>query len=77
MNQALDSFNATANRIAQTGSTPLGSPPASPPAANTGDTVSLSSDAVSLLNSRDSFEANLKTAEVSDQTNQYALNMLG
>jgi hypothetical protein len=77
MNSAIASLNSTANRIAQAGSTPPGSQPAGSSATNSsGDTVSLSSDMVSLLNAKDSFEANAKTAEVSDQTSRYALDML-
>jgi flagellar basal body rod protein FlgC len=72
MNRAVDSLNTTANRIAQTGSAPAG--PANSNAIG-GDTVSLSSDMVSLMNARTSFDANVKTAEVNDQTTRYALDM--
>ena len=72
MDQAVDTLNTTASRIAQTGPTPSG-------AANSnaigGDTVSLSSDMVSLMNARTDFDANVKTAEVSDQMTHYALDM--
>jgi flagellar hook protein FlgE len=72
MNRAVDSLSTTANRIAQSGSAPAGSTSSN---AIGGDTVSLSSDMVSLMNARTSFEANAKTAEVSDQTTRYALDM--
>jgi hypothetical protein len=77
MQQAVDSLNSTASRIAkngfpQAGSTPAGSTPAN---ATGGDTVSLSSDMVSLMTARNSFDANAKAAEVTDQTTRYALDM--
>lgn len=78
MDRALDSLNSTANRIAQASSAPPGSKPAGSTAPNTpsGDTVSLSSDMVSLMNASNSFGANAKAAEVSDRTTHYALDML-
>ena len=76
MNQAVSSLNSTANRIAQTGSTPAGSVNSNSNSnAIGGDTVSLSSDAVSLMNAGNNFDANAKTAQVSDQTTRYALDM--
>lgn len=72
MERAIENLNSTASRIAQAGSIPAGSTNSN---AVGGDTVSLSSDAVSLLNASNSFDANTKTAEVSDQITHYALNM--
>jgi flagellar basal body rod protein FlgG len=46
-------------------------------AAPQGDLVNLSAQAVALLQSRDSFEANLKALQVDDQMTQTLLKMVG
>jgi flagellar hook protein FlgE len=56
-------FNGAASKIAAA--------PASP------DTVDLSSSAVSLLNAKDGYEANLKTLEVADDMTKQTLDLLG
>ena len=72
MERAVDNLNTTATHVSQSGSTPASSTNSN---AIGGDTVSLSSDMVSLMNSRNSFDANTKTAEVTDQMTHYALDM--
>ena len=60
-------FNSAADRIAQL-------PPAQP---KQGDQVDLSSEAVALLQSKNSFEANTKVVKVADQMEQTLLDMTG
>jgi hypothetical protein len=58
-------FNQAAQNIAQN--------PLTPP----GDQVSLSDQAVALLQSKNSFEANTAALKVSDQMTQTLLNVIG
>lgn len=60
-------FNQAASNIAQ-------SPSSSTPQ---GDTVDLSSQAVSLIQSKNSFEANTAALKVSDEMTQSLLNAIG
>ena len=60
-------FNRAADRIAHL-------PPAQP---KQGDQVDLSTEAVALLQSKNSFEANTKVIKVSDQMEQTLLNSVG
>lgn len=64
-------FNAAAQKIAQF--------PVSPPQSGTGpvDQVDLSAEAVALIQSRNSFEANTKVIQVADQMDQTLLNVIG
>jgi flagellar hook protein FlgE len=81
MSRAAGSFDVAAARIARTGQSPANAPSpstSSAAAGNTdGDTVSLSSSMVSLLDARNNFEANTKTAAVSDEMTQTTLDMIG
>lgn len=40
------------------------------------DTVDISQEAVSMLSAKNAFEANIKTLEVSNQMQQYAMDMI-
>jgi len=60
-------FNKAADRIAHLA-------PAQP---KQGDQVDLSTEAVALLQSKNSFEANTKVFKVADQMNQTLLDMTG
>ena len=60
-------FNRAADRIAHL-------PPAQP---KQGDQVDLSTEAVALLQSKNSFEANTKVVKVADQMEQTLLDMTG
>lgn len=61
-------FNKAADRIAHL-------PPAQP--RQQGDQVDLSTEAVALLQSKNSFEANTKVFKVADQMDQTLLDMTG
>jgi flagellar basal body rod protein FlgG len=63
MERATTSLNQTASKIANL-STP-------------GDTVDLSSEVVSLLQSRNSFESNTKVLQTEDEMTKSLLNMIG
>jgi flagellar basal body rod protein FlgG len=63
MERATTSLNQTASKIANL-STP-------------GDTVDLSSEVVSLLQSRNSFESNTKVLQTEDEMTKSLLNIIG
>ena len=64
MQNAESSFDSAARRISQE------------PAPQPQDTASLSDNAVALMQSRNSFEANTKVAHVADQMTKATLNLL-
>jgi flagellar hook protein FlgE len=63
LDRATTSLNQTASKIASL-STP-------------GDTVDLSSEVVSLIQSRNDFDANTKVLQTQDEMTQSLLNMIG
>ena len=77
MNRAAGDLDDTARRVARAGHSAPDATATPSSADSDGDSVNLSSDMVSLLNSRNNFEANTKTAEVSDQITQSTIHMLG
>ena len=65
MNQALNSLNTTAQRVAQE------------PFAAPQDSVDLSTDMVNLIQARNDFAANAKVFRTGDEMAKTLLNMLG
>jgi flagellar hook protein FlgE len=68
MQQAADRFQVAAERISR-----MPSLAASPPE----DVLDLSSEMVALMESRNQFAANVKTARVADDMSRAALDLLG
>ena len=77
MNRAAQNFDAAANRIAKTGqpSKPQTSAGVDGDGDSDHDKVDLSSDAVSLLNSRNDYQANAKTVAVADQMTRATIDI--
>ena len=71
MQRALNQFNQAAENIAQWPSSP------STTSAPQGDTVDLSAQAVALIQSKNSFEANTTALKVADEMTQSLLKSIG
>lgn len=69
MQNAEDQFNQAAQNIAQW--------PSSPTSPTPQDTVDLSQQAVALIQSKNSFEANTAAFKVGDEMTQTLLNVIG
>jgi hypothetical protein len=74
MSSALEGMSRAETQLNQAASD-IARAPMVPP--NGGDIVDLSASMVSLLQSRNSFEANTKTFEVADQMQKSLLNLVG
>jgi hypothetical protein len=69
MNKTQAQLGTTAARLARL--------PAAPEPGQVSDTVDLSTEMISLLNSRDNFMANVEAAKTGDQLQRSLLNILG
>jgi len=75
MQSALDGMQSAETQL-DTAATRIASYPFAVPPANSGDTVDLSTDMVTLLQARDNFAADTKVAQVADEIQQSTISML-
>jgi len=75
MQAALSGMNAAETQL-DTAATRIANYPFAVPPADSGDIVDLSTDMVNLLQARDNFAADVKTAQVADEIQQSTISML-